>query len=136
VREVKGRSPIRIVIDKEGKLPENRNLFDGKAMTFVFNENQKQNKENLKYLKVDFSENVIDKVLAELYNSGIQSLIVEGGAKTLNSFISVNKWDEARVFTSNEKWGRGVAAPILSANKIQETDISGDTLKIFLNHIL
>ncbi len=126
VREVEGRNPLRLVLDREGVLNEDLNLFDNQAETVVFSEVERERK-CAKTVKIDYSKDVIEQILAYLQSEGISSLIVEGGAVLLNSFVERGLWDEARIFTSvhpisyyyNEKSlnnnERGVKAPNLDA---------------------
>ena len=69
-----------------------------------------------------------------LYKEELQSLIVEGGTKTLQSFIDANLWDEARVFTGNNYFIDGVKAPVLNSSFPKEQEIDTDKLKIYTNH--
>lgn len=55
----------------------------------------------------------IDAVLAHLYEEQKQSLVVEGGANTLNGFISRGMWDEIRIEVAPFTVGDGVKAPAL-----------------------
>lgn len=63
----------------------------------------------------------IEEVITTLYDRGIQSLLVEGGARTLQSFIDRGLWDEAFVETSPQRMGNGVAAPRLHGEKLLNT---------------
>ena len=76
---------------------------------------------------------MINNILKELYKQKIQSVIIEGGTKTLQSFIEENIWDEARIFTTDTKLENGVKSPIIKGKKISETEIDTDYLKIILN---
>jgi diaminohydroxyphosphoribosylaminopyrimidine deaminase/5-amino-6-(5-phosphoribosylamino)uracil reductase len=69
-----------------------------------------------------------------LNNNNIQSVIIEGGKKTLQTFIDENIWDEARVFTSLNKFKTGIEAPKLKLNSTISSKIINDTLKIFRNY--
>jgi len=95
-------------------------LFDHKTLTWVFTGIEIPDSENLKYITLDFDRNILPQLLSELYRHNILSVIVEGGSELLNSFLESDLWDEAFVYTGNQFFGRGVAAP----------DISGDTLAI------
>ena len=61
----------------------------------------------------------------------VQSLIIEGGAKTLELFINAGMWDEARIFTSDISWGKGIKAPSLDGIMGEEARIGEDTLRIY-----
>ncbi|MBI3503014.1 MAG: bifunctional diaminohydroxyphosphoribosylaminopyrimidine deaminase/5-amino-6-(5-phosphoribosylamino)uracil reductase RibD [Bacteroidetes bacterium] len=134
-RLVKGKNPLRIVIDKDLKIPSKFHLLDKKISTIVFTAKQKSSSKNLEYVEIDFKKNVLNQILIVLHQRNIQSLIVEGGAKLLNSFIKEGIWDEARVFTSNKKLNQkdGIASPEISGKIILEKQIGSDSLKVLRN---
>ena len=133
VREVKGKNPLRITIDKWLRIPKHFNLFDKTTPTLVFTASEEQSQTNLEFIKIDFEQKIIPQVLNELYKRNIQSLIVEGGENILNSFIDANLWDSARVFISDKKLEKGVNAPVLKLNPVVKENISGDKLLFYVN---
>lgn len=113
VREWKGRNPIRIVLDKNLDLPLNLNLFDQSQDTIVFNSKKTEIDGRIKFLEVE-DWNILPQLIAyQLYLMDIQSLIVEGGAKTIQLFLDAGLWDEARIFKGSQKWGEGLKAPVI-----------------------
>jgi len=132
VREVSGENPIRLVIDKDLKLSKNINLFNSESETIIFNKIKSDNTSENKYIKINF-KNLINNILIELYKQKIQSVIIEGGTKTLQSFIDENTWDESRIFTTNIKLKNGVKSPSIKGGKSSKTQINTDLLKIILN---
>jgi diaminohydroxyphosphoribosylaminopyrimidine deaminase/5-amino-6-(5-phosphoribosylamino)uracil reductase len=129
VREVVGSNPIRIVIDKDLKLSADFNIFNNDSKTIVFNQ-LKSNENNLNnYIKINFN-NLNKNILQELHKQNIQSVIIEGGTKTLQSFIDKNLWDEARIFTTNKTLTEGVKSPYIEGNVISEDETGGDRFKI------
>ena len=130
VRETKGKNPIRIVIDKNLKLSSNLNLFNKHSKTIIFNTIKTEKKTNNNFVKIDFN-NLIINILKHLYKEKVQSLIVEGGRKTLQSFIDLKLWDEARIFTTNKELKDGLRSPILKGEAIKETEIQGDKLSYY-----
>ena len=134
-RLVAGNNPVRLVIDMDLKLPASLQLFDSVVKTFVFNAVKQQEGEMISFYKVDRKGKIIHQVLSVLYQQKIQSVIVEGGAKLLQSFIDENLWDEARVITNVEMViGKGIDAPVLSNKKLMKEEISGtDKIEYFLN---
>jgi diaminohydroxyphosphoribosylaminopyrimidine deaminase/5-amino-6-(5-phosphoribosylamino)uracil reductase len=112
VREWTGRDPIRVVIDRSSKLPSSLHLFDGTQTTIVYK---------------DF-----DEIVPDLYDRKIQSLVVEGGATTLNLFVSSGMWDEARVFVSPIKFEGGLKAPTLPGQPAV-SNIGDNQLLLFQN---
>jgi len=136
-RDWKGHQPTRIIIDRENSIPEHYHCKDHSINTLIFTKtNQESISSHLKYLTIDFSKNTIPQMLKVMYDDGIQSLIVEGGLKTLQSFIDASTWDEARIFEGNSSLGEGIRAPLFSKNTTitSKTSILKDILKIVHNH--
>ena len=96
-----GKNPVRIVIDRELKLSSSFKIFDSKGDKIIFNSIKNSTEQNLRFIKVQH-ENFLEEMIQGLYRNNILSVLVEGGAKTLQSFIDAGLWDEARVIT-NEK---------------------------------
>ncbi|PHQ28987.1 riboflavin biosynthesis protein RibD [Leeuwenhoekiella nanhaiensis] len=126
-----GKSPTRIILDRELKLKKSSTVFDGNVATLTITEKPVENKSNLNYIKADFEQNLVAQLVDILYAEGLQSVIIEGGAKTLNSFIEDDLWDEARIFKGRVHFGNGVAAPHLKkATKTRTSNLNGDLLSI------
>ena len=87
------------------------------------------------FCKINANENIIPQVLTTLYQQKIQSVIIEGGAILLQSFIDAGIWDEARVITNAHlEIGNGIAAPQLkNYRSIQQQILDTDTIDYFLN---
>ncbi|MCH4553009.1 bifunctional diaminohydroxyphosphoribosylaminopyrimidine deaminase/5-amino-6-(5-phosphoribosylamino)uracil reductase RibD [Aestuariibaculum lutulentum] len=121
-RDWTGQHPIRVVLDAEAKLPKNLSVFRNEAKNITIT------KEN-----IDFSENIAQQISELLYNENITSIIIEGGSKTLQTFIDENLWDEARIFTGTTTFKAGTKAPKFSGKLISEEHIINDTLKTYTN---
>ncbi|MCR9016893.1 bifunctional diaminohydroxyphosphoribosylaminopyrimidine deaminase/5-amino-6-(5-phosphoribosylamino)uracil reductase RibD [Aquiflexum gelatinilyticum] len=130
VRDWEGRNPLRIVLDRNLTLDPNLNLFDRSQKTICYNQVKTENSENLDLVKLD-SGFGLEKVLEDLYQRKIQSLIVEGGAQVLKSFIENELWDEARVFTGQVQFGKGIPAPLIKGKLLSESEIVGDRLAVW-----
>jgi diaminohydroxyphosphoribosylaminopyrimidine deaminase/5-amino-6-(5-phosphoribosylamino)uracil reductase len=133
VREWTGNQPIRMVIDRTGRLSAELNIFDRKAPTWVFTNQEKIETENLKYVTLDFDQNILPQLLLELYQRNIQSVIVEGGGQVINSFLKLDLWDEAFVYTGNQFFGKGVAAPHISGKTIAFEELDECKLHVLKN---
>ncbi len=129
VREVEGSNPIRIIIDKDLKLSADFNLFNNDAKTIVFNQLKSEENNSNNYIKINF-HNLTKNILQELHKQNIQSIIIEGGTKTLQSFIDKNLWDEARIFTTKKTLTEGVKPPTIEGEIISEDETGGDRFKI------
>ncbi|MBS1506131.1 MAG: bifunctional diaminohydroxyphosphoribosylaminopyrimidine deaminase/5-amino-6-(5-phosphoribosylamino)uracil reductase RibD [Bacteroidetes bacterium] len=130
VRDWTGRNPTRIVIDRFLRLHDHLHLFDGKEKTLCYNVLRHEEKKNLSLVRID-EENFIIHLVNDLPKQKIQSVLVEGGAQTLQLFIDLNLWDEARVFTSPRLFHEGISAPKLNARKIGHEQVQSDLLEIF-----
>lgn len=128
-----GKNPVRVVIDKELKIPQESALFDGSIKTIVLTENVKNSGDNLIFEKLDFQQDLPKQICEVLYRHNLQSVIIEGGAKTLQTFIDANLWDETRVFTGVSEFHEGINAPKFSGIKLSETNLERDNLKIYKN---
>ncbi len=131
VRDWTGKNPLRIVFDRNLRLPQNLSLFDGTIPTLVLTEKEKPDKKNIQYLKVNFTKSVLPQLFDYLYHSGIQSIIVEGGAQTINTFLETNLWDEAKVFIGDKFFHKGVKAPEINSKPAKKEIISGGKLFTF-----
>lgn len=131
VREWEGRDPVRIVIDRKLELPPKLHIFDQTQRTLIFNEVKTEVSGNIKYLQPDDFDHYLPQMIAyQLYLMDIQSVIVEGGAHTLDLFIKNHMWDEARVFTSRSRWENGIRSPQLQNPVAEKVQIGQDILTI------
>ena len=122
VRDWTGDNPTRIVIDKSLKLNSELKLFDNAAKTISIS-----NKE------IDFKKNISKQICDLLFKENINSIIIEGGSKTLQTFINEGLWDEARVFVGLTEFKEGVKAPQFKGKLASEQSILDDSLKVYLN---
>ncbi len=139
VRNWSGQSPIRVVMDRELKLSNTLHVFDGIVKTILFvDENlEKEKFENLElknvvFEPINFSKKVAKQICEVLQKHSIQSIIIEGGAKTIQTFIDADLWDEALVFVGDTIFKNGIKAPILKGNYTVKK-IQTDILKKYRN---
>jgi len=136
VRYGEGKAPKRVVIDRRLELSHELNLFDQSVETLVFNEVRTDIDGKIKYIALeDFDRYVPQYILYQLYLQDIQSVIVEGGAYTLNTFIEAGLWDEARVFTGETNLDKGIKSPPISGIIAEEYLTGTDNLQIIYNHL-
>jgi len=133
-----GPSPVRLVVDMDLRLPKHLHLMNGETSTIVFNSkrhdvNQDPFRNGVKYYQVTEDVSLIHEVCNALYRMNIQSVLVEGGARLLQSFIDEGAWDEARVIVNSElSVEYGLDAPVLrEASIIHEQNILSDRIKIY-----
>ena len=123
VRNWTGNNPIRIVLDQNNRISKENHIFDNQAKTISIS------KDNL-----NFNNNLGQEITNLLFNEGIQSIIVEGGRQTLQTFIDEDLWDEARIFKSTITLKNGIETPKINANNGIKKNILTDDLLIFFNH--
>lgn len=128
-----GKSPVRLVSDMNLRLPASLKLFDGSIKTIVFNAVKQEEKENLLFYRLEKNKKFIPQLLKALYKLNILSVLVEGGATLLQSFIDEGTWDEARLIVNNElSISNGLTAPVLpGAVKVEEMNLLSDKISIF-----
>ncbi len=129
VRDWSGRNPVRIVIDRFLKLNEKIHLFDGSQKSLCYNVLKHEEHPNLSLVRID-EEDFLHRLIQDLYKKKIQSVIVEGGSQTLQAFIELGLWDEARIFVSPQSFQTGIKAPSISGVLENHIRIKNDWLKI------
>lgn len=135
VRNWTGPNPVRVVLDRAGRITDEYAVKNKKIRTIVLTEkNNLPNLDNLQYEKIDFDDRLPHQVLNVLHRSDLLSVIVEGGAKTLQTFIDAGLWDEARIFKGHVVFGEGTAAPDLRGAIVDKQAIGKDELLILRNY--
>ena len=128
-----GKNPIRLVIDSNLKIQATSHLLDGSVQTIVFNSLRQEQAGAILYYKIAENKSWVLQITEALYQMNIQSLLVEGGATLLQSFIDENYWDEARVITNTEmEVSDGLKAPRLkNAEKYFSETIEKDLIQYY-----
>lgn len=133
VRDWEGRNPRRLILSGSGSLDKNSSLLKGSEETIMFTDNL--NSDIPGVLKIILEKDVPagESIIRYLYDSGIQSLLIEGGARVLSHFISNGLWDEARIFKGERHFENGVPAPFLNGRLFSRSVFSSSILEIYLN---
>lgn len=128
-----GPHPVRLIVDMELRLPSSLKIFDRQVKTIIFNTLKHQESDNLHYFQVTTDVNLVHQIVHALYQMKIQSVLVEGGAKLLQSFIDENMWDEIRTITNEELiMNEGIDVPIFTnTHKVTTQRLLADRLDIF-----
>lgn len=135
VREWAGRQPIRVVLDRTLRIPDSYHVMDGKQKTIVLTSEKKSvdSEENNMYETIDFDHNIASQICSVLQQHNIASVIIEGGAQTLKTFIVKGLWDEARIFNGTAVFANGTSAPNISGRLLQKKNIVDDILIVYRN---
>ena len=116
-RHIVGKNPMRIVVSNNKKLSRQLNIFNRDAQTILLSTDEFKK-----------GEPIGTQICDKLFSQKITSLIVEGGPKTLDYFLSENLWDEARIFVGNTDIKQGIKAPKISFD-------SGEILSVGQDHL-
>ena len=144
VRSWTGNNPIRIVLDRNLKIPKSTHVYDGRVKTIFITSKRmnntgvqsienKENNKSILFEEIDFAKSIAEQICKILQKHKIQSVIIEGGTQTLQTFIDANLWDEARVFKGAYFFKKGIKAPILLTKNKSTTKIKNDLLNIYMN---
>ncbi len=139
VRDWTGNDPLRIVIDRNLRLASSHHVFDNSQETLVFTAKnqghtiQEAAPPKTRYAQIIFDDTAEQQMLQVLHKEKIQSVIIEGGAFTLNRFIEKGLWDEARIFTGPAMFKSGIASPAISGTAVKRIMIDNSLLEIIYN---
>lgn len=136
IRHWFGKSPLRVVLDRNREIPFSNHIFDGEVPTWVVTENRGSSdvdRSNLRFVEIDFGKELLERLLSLLFDHNISSLIVEGGAFTIQQFLDKGLWDEAAIFNTPIRLGTDITAPIPIGQKIATHQLGEDTLTILRN---
>ena len=130
-----GSHPVRVVLDRKLRIPPDSHLFDGTVKTIIFSEETPSGRasKNVIFETLDFGQEISSQISDVLFNYEIQSVIIEGGSKTLQTFIDSGNWDEARIFRGKTRFNEGTAAPKMLGKLISGKSIASDELRIYVN---
>ncbi len=135
VNAPKGNNPVRIVPDRELKIPADYKLLNKEAKTIVFTEKNKESQDNIEYIRIHFDEPLLPQIMKKLYEKQLLSLLVEGGAMLINQFIEASLWDEIRVETATDVLlNEGVKSPLFDKkNCVSEQKIGHNVIRWYNN---
>lgn len=134
LRHFDGNGILRLAIDRKLELPSDRHIFDNAVKTVIYNEKIDEVKDAVQYVKLDFEEEVIAQIMKHLHHLEIQSVIVEGGAYTLERFIESGIWDEAMVFEGDQIFNEGIKGPDIGVIPFVHQKILNDDIYLFKNN--
>ena len=122
-RDWSGDNPVRIVLNQNNRISKENHIFDNQAETLLIS------KDN-----INFNNTIATEIADYLYAKGIQSVIIEGGRQTLQTFIDGSLWDEARIFKGNCTLSQGIKTPKIPFKNVKKEQLLTDELLIFFNH--
>jgi diaminohydroxyphosphoribosylaminopyrimidine deaminase / 5-amino-6-(5-phosphoribosylamino)uracil reductase len=132
----RGKNPVRVVVDSKLKLPDNLKLFDGKEKTVVLNTISDLSAGKVLFKKLDTDLPTVKSILNALYEEKLLSVLIEGGAKLLKSFIDEDTWDEIRIITNRElEIPEGISSPEFRNAKLVKSEIMGSDIVSYFKKV-
>lgn len=128
-----GKQPVRVLIDKDLKVPQDSPILDGKHSSIVYNHLKNlKDSSNLEYVKLNNEKDVVFQILEDLNSRGITSLVVEGGATTLQKFLDLEVWDELCIIQSKDViLHRGLKSPNFTGTISGEQNLVSDIAYLY-----
>lgn len=116
-----GDSPVKIILDRKGRIPlKNWAFLLSKGPTLGMGPQNHALKPYFdQFIEIEREMGLKD-VLKKLFRHGVGTLMVEGGAKLLSSFIAEELWDRATIIQSPHSIGEGIRAPLLKGHLIKD----------------
>ncbi len=129
----KGNNPVRLVVDMDLRLPSSLQLFDGAVRTIIFNSVKHAERGNLLFYQCTKDVSIVHQICNALYQLHIQSVLIEGGAQLLQSFIDEEMYDEVRVITNTGlQAAAGIPAPVIENIHLQNSlQLQSDTIRFY-----
>lgn len=136
VRDWAGKNPIRIVLDQHLKTSANFKVFNKEAKTILITSEKNQDESHQGFtetINLTSKFKIAQQICDVLHNNGINSVIIEGGSKTLQTFIDEKLWDKALIFKGPLTFKHGILAPKIQGRFISEINLLNDNLTIYRN---
>lgn len=130
-RNLVGNCPVRVILDRNNKITSNYYVKDNSVQTIFITEIENlESTENCIYEVCKFDDELIFSILKIAHKHNVQSIIIEGGTKTIQSFIDAKMWDEAFIFKGKNIFKNGIKAPVIKGKSIESKQIIDDELLI------
>lgn len=133
VRHYYGNNPTRVVWDRNLSLDRSLNVLDNSRRTIVFNLEKNAVEGMNTYVRINEKDGVEEQILDRLFDHGVRSLIVEGGRKTIEGFLSKGLWDQANIITGKKVFHSGIKAPGIPNGFSHSCTIGEDVLEFYYN---
>lgn len=131
VRHWNGRSPIRVVFDRDNNLPKSLHLFNDGQPTWIINSVEDREDGSVKFIKTEW-ENKVDFTLNLLYKNDKQSLLIEGGKELISRFIESNNYNEIWRFKSHDLFiESGILAPTINLLPTNQITFKNNSLYLY-----
>jgi len=134
VRYWSGRDPLKIILSRSGDTGKYLETRQTKSRVIMFTSVTGKESKDITRILLRDNETAAQQVAGYLWKSGLQSVLIEGGASVLNHFIQTGLWDEARIFTGNTDFNEGTAAPMLTGKPVRSFEFASTRLETYINN--
>lgn len=131
-RRWEGANPVRIILDKTLRLPNNLNIFNDDAETIIVNEIKSIKSKNIEFFKINY-KHLQQDILCMLFEKNILSVLIEGGEKLITSYLKEGLWDEIRMFIGTKSFKKGKKAPEIDIQPVSNESIGDCRLIVYKN---
>ena len=111
---------------------DSRNWNNNNPQRFIITGNNKIQNKRFDIIRHNKTLSV-DNINQILFEKNIQSILVEGGKKTLETFIKSGCWDEARIIKNEKKINNGIRSPILNSKINNVLKVDDDLIQTYFN---
>jgi diaminohydroxyphosphoribosylaminopyrimidine deaminase/5-amino-6-(5-phosphoribosylamino)uracil reductase len=132
IRRWAGDNPVRVTVDRSGRIPASAHILSGNQDTIVFTARAGNYSGKTRSIPVDPSYGIAD-FLEELHDQKLVSVMIEGGARLLSTFLEEGLWDEARVLTGKMTFSQGVKAPVIPLDPLESAEFGGTRVEVYRN---
>ncbi len=123
-----GKHPLRIVLDRTGRLPNHLHLFDHSCETMVVSELESTGVPGVSLFTHPFDERLFPSLFDHLLAKNVSVLMVEGGALLLESLVRAGWWDECRIIIGSQPLQEGILAPKVNVPATRKISMMGDLI--------
>ncbi len=128
-----GKNSVRLILDMDLRLPSSLKIFNNHVKTIIFNKTRHEDENDLIFYKLT-SGNILREIMEALCEMNILSIMVEGGAKLLQSLIEANLWDQVRLICNDQlNIGNGVNAPAFNGILQKQERYFNDVINYYNN---
>tara|TARA_B110000263_G_scaffold232500_1_gene228607 strand:- start:437 stop:1483 length:1047 start_codon:yes stop_codon:yes gene_type:complete len=131
VRSYSGNNPLRIILDPNNRAPDYSKIITDNLNTLIINSSREKRTKKKCWKKINFKL-FKEEIIKVLNTKKIQSIIIEGGSRTLEYFIENDLFDEIRKIKTQLKLNNGIKSPKYNGKIIREEIIKGDVIQYIL----
>jgi diaminohydroxyphosphoribosylaminopyrimidine deaminase/5-amino-6-(5-phosphoribosylamino)uracil reductase len=132
IRRWAGDNPVRVTVDRSGRIPASAHILSGNQDTIIFTSRSGNYSGKTRSIQIDPSYGIGD-FLEELHDQKLVSVMIEGGSRMLSSFLEEGLWDEARVLTGKMTFSQGVKAPVIHTDPVESANFGGTRVEVYRN---